>query len=154
MSDFQRFSGKQGDWFEETCVLALKLAGFEIADQRVAFHEIGIEIDIVGTNKKGISFYFECKGSMRGDRPGLERTDTVKKGLLSGYKLAEIGFSPFVMLTSHKPTEGRAAAMIHSTPRNILFDLLHPIEDHGRLCWLAYADDKLLEQELSKPLMV
>ena len=62
----------------------------------------------------GQTVYFEHKGSWRGKRPGMRRTDTVKKGLLTGFLLKAVGDeTPFCIMTSHLPQKGRALKMVN-----------------------------------------
>ncbi|MXV88611.1 MAG: hypothetical protein F4117_14505 [Acidimicrobiales bacterium] len=57
--------------------------------------------------------YFEYKGSFKGARPGMRRTDTAKKALLTGFLLRAIGDdTPYYVLTSHLPERGAAQRMI------------------------------------------
>jgi hypothetical protein len=74
---------------------------------------VGVEIDRVATSPGGREVWFEYKGSIQGRRPGLLRTDTMKKAIANGALLAAVKDHPrFVVLTSHKPTGGSARAML------------------------------------------
>ena len=62
--------------------------------------------------------WFEYKGSVQGARPGLLRTDTVKKAIANGALLAaETDRHPYVVLTSHLPDTGAGAAMLQTALR-------------------------------------
>lgn len=107
-AEFQARGGEQGRAFEELCRLVLRGAGFDVSDKRVVVSELGIEIDIAATNRCGVMLWFECKGSWAGRRPGLLRTDSVKKAVLSGL-LAHVApgdYPDLVILTSHMPKGG------------------------------------------------
>jgi hypothetical protein len=75
--------------------------------------EFGVEIDRVATSPGGTTVWFEYKGSIQGSRPGLLRTDTLKKAIANGALLrAHADPKPYVVLTSHLPTTGAGAAML------------------------------------------
>ncbi len=110
--DFQRAANVQGAEFETLANSFLESIGFELRGPKV-IHEIGCEIDQVVLAPNGQEVYFEHKGSWRGKRPGMRRTDTVKKGLLTGFLLKSVGIEiPFCIMTSHMPDSGRALRMI------------------------------------------
>ena len=86
--------------------------GFDLHG-RQKFAHIGCEVDDVAEAPNGELVYFEYKGSFKGQRPGMRRTDTVKKALLTGFLLRSIGDErPYYVLTSHLPTGGAAQRMI------------------------------------------
>lgn len=105
MSDFQRAAGDQGREFERQCRYILDLHHFAVTPGRLRL-EIGVEIDI-DASIDGRRYWFECKGSFLGDRPGTLRTDTMKKALSSAFLLHVsrdvFDWPPFVLLTSHLP---------------------------------------------------
>jgi hypothetical protein len=73
----------------------------------------GVEIDQVATSPSGAEVWFEYKGSVQGARPGLLRTDTLKKAIANGALL--VGHPdrcPYIVLTSHLPETGAGAAML------------------------------------------
>ena len=110
--DFQADSSRQGTAFEQQAKAYLGALGFELHD-RHKFADIGCEVDDVAEAPNGELVYFEYKGSFKGTRPGMRRTDTVKKALLTGFLLRSIGDdTPYYVLTSHLPTGGSALKMI------------------------------------------
>lgn len=114
MSDFQSSSGIQGRQFAEQCDQLLHHYGFELHG-RTVMREIGVEVDCVATSPRGGTVWFEYKGSVQGSRPGLLRTDTLKKAIANGALLAAVSDrSPYVVLTSHIPSTGSAAAMMET----------------------------------------
>lgn len=61
----------------------------------------------------GRTIWFEYKGSVQGSRPGLMRTDTLKKAIANGALLRALeDRPPFVVLTSHLPEAGAGLAML------------------------------------------
>lgn len=147
----QRLAVEQGKHFEQTCEMALKYAGFEIADRHVTFTNVGVEVDIIVTNRHNIAFYSTCKGSMRGTRPGVKRTDTLKKALCDVFLLSDYGWSPILLLTSHVPLTGNGRAMLNAVERSRLFDVLSPWRHGERLRWLANATEDMLRRDLYTP---
>lgn len=141
---FQHLSGEQGRWFEDTCRNALRWVGFELMDGRQAFPDIGVEVDIVATNRHGVSFFCSCKGSLRGNRPGLKRTDTVKKAIADVVLLHEFGIGPILLMASHLPNQGAAAAMLTTAQRIVPFEIIDPLQDFNRLLQLVDADEPKL----------
>lgn len=106
--DFQADSVRQGTAFEQQARAYLGALGF-VLHGRQKFTDIGCEVDDVAEAANGELVYFEYKGS----RPGMRRTDTVKKALLTGFLLRSIGDdTPYYVLTSHLPEGGAAQRMI------------------------------------------
>ena len=103
MTDFQRRASEVGALFHKQCVVFLKTEGFTIISENIRIKEIGVEVDILFTDGN-TEYYGECKGSVGGNRPGLRRTDTVKKAIANAYLLQHADTKrPFVLMTSHLP---------------------------------------------------
>lgn len=116
-SSFQASAGIQGRQFAEQCDTLLGHLGFELRGRRV-FAEVGVEIDQVAVSPGGRTVWFEYKGSVQGSRPGLRRTDTVKKAVANGALLHGLDErSPYVVITSHLPEAGAGAAMLETAVR-------------------------------------
>ena len=112
VTDFQASSGIQGRQFAEQCDQLLLHYGFAI-ESRLLLPSIGVEIDRVATSPNGRTIWFEYKGSVQGSRPGLMRTDTLKKAIANGALLAAVPERhPYVVLTSHLPEVLSGAAML------------------------------------------
>ena len=110
--DFQADAVRQGSAFERQAKAYLDALGFELHG-RQKFADIGCEVDDVVEASNGELVYFEYKGSFKGQRPGMRRTDTVNKALLTGFLLRSIGDdTPYYVLTSHLPEGGAAQRMI------------------------------------------
>lgn len=107
MNDFQTRSVVDGRRFEEAVEAVLRFAGWTIAERRAVVH--GVEVDLIAHHPQTRdAWLIECKGSRDGRRPGLKRTDTVKKAIASAALLRHRGESrPFLLVTSHLPTSGR-----------------------------------------------
>lgn len=109
---FQASSGIQGRQFAEQCDTLLAHLGYELRGRRV-LAAIGVEIDQEAVGPAGTVVWFEYKGSIQGNRPGLRRTDTVKKAVANGALLRALDdAAPYVVITSHLPDGGSAAAML------------------------------------------
>lgn len=109
---FQASAGIQGRQFADQCDTLLGHLGFELRGRRV-LAEVGVEVDQEAFGPGGTLVWFEYKGSVQGNRPGLRRTDTVKKAVANGALLAAVDdHAPYVVITSHLPASGAAAAML------------------------------------------
>ena len=90
MSLFQSAASLQGRQFADQCDLLLRNSGYEVGS-RVLVTTIGIEIDREAVSPTGRIIWFEYKGSVQGSRPGLLRTDTLKKAIANGALLKAMG---------------------------------------------------------------
>jgi hypothetical protein len=128
--NFQSRGVKQGATFETLCRQILGDYGFEcLAKQRIK--EVGIEIDVPAITSGGQEIWFNCKGSWYGNRPGLIRTDTLKKAITEGY-LCKTGIKdcpPLVVLTSHLPTTGVASLWLEAIRKGDIFEDVICISD-------------------------
>ena len=136
---FQALASRQGREFVDEGIKLAARVGFEVRDQRVVFPECGVEVDLILENPQGIAFFAECKGSFR-DRPGLQRTDTLKKAIANMVLLDACGIGPLMVLTSHRPADGVGVAMLRIAQRVAPFEVIVPRDDYRRLSRLAQAD--------------
>lgn len=140
---FQRRATEVGAAFETLSAPALTGAGFDILDWHYYIGQIGIQVDFRCRNKKGVEFLIECKGSLHGTRPGLERTDTTKKALCNAFLVRHAGLGPFLLLTSHLPQpDSDSFRMLQAAGRETVLDVIavHDKAQMKRLEWLARAD--------------
>jgi hypothetical protein len=127
--NFKGGAKEQGDEFERECLRALLYAGFQISDLKLNI-DTGAEIDLVAENLQGISFAIECKGSLQGSRPGLKRTDTVRKAICNAYLLSVSPefcdrFPPLLVMRSHEPDGGVGRDALDATIRNgVILDVV------------------------------
>lgn len=111
---FQASAGIQGRQFAEQCDTLLTHLGFELLGRRV-LTDVGVEIDQEAVGPTGVPVWFEYKGSIQGHRPGLRRTDTLKKAIANGALLRAVpDAAPYVVITSHLPEAGSGAAMLRN----------------------------------------
>jgi hypothetical protein len=114
---FQASAGIQGRQFAEQCDTLLSHLGYELKGRRV-MTEVGVEIDQEAVSPNGRLVWFEYKGSVQGSRPGLRRTDTLKKAIANGALLRSLADpAPYVVITSHLPEAGSGAAMLKAAMR-------------------------------------
>lgn len=144
--NFQGLAVQQGREFADECIRLATRVGFAVRDQRVVFPECGVEVDLVIENPQGIAFFVECKGSFR-DRPGLQRTDTLKKAICNMVLLDACGVGPLMVLTSHRPADGVGVAMLRVAQRVVPFEVVVPRDDYRRLIRLAVATESDLAGE-------
>lgn len=114
---FQASAGIQGRQFAEQCDTLLTHLGYQLKGRRV-LAEVGVEIDQEALSPSGRLVWFEYKGSVQGSRPGLRRTDTLKKAIANGALLRSLADpAPYVVITSHLPEAGSGAAMLKAAMR-------------------------------------
>src|SRR5438067_12052457 len=117
VSLFQSSASLQGRQFADQCDLLLRTSGYEVG-ARVLVTAVGIEIDREAVSPSGRIVWFEYKGSVQGSRPGLLRTDTLKKAIASAALLKALADRPpFVVLTSHLPEAGAGLATLAAAGR-------------------------------------
>jgi hypothetical protein len=135
--DFQRAASEQGHRFAVDCDELLKREGFELRGS-ANLTDIGVEIDQVAVSgRTGREIWFEYKGSVQGSRPGLMRTDTLKKAIANGALLNGLGERPpYVVLASHTPERGAGLAMLETAKQLGYFHdvvCLYNVTDTARL---------------------
>lgn len=112
MTNFQASGVVQGKQFADQCDQLLRHLGFTLQGKK-NLKSLGVEIDQVALSPAGAEVWFEYKGSVQGSRPGLMRTDTLKKAVANGALLKASGDeTPYVVLTSHIPGAGAGKAML------------------------------------------
>lgn len=143
-NDHQRLAVAQGGWFHTECIRSLTIAGFEISDQEINIPAIGIRLDAITNNAHGIAMPWEFKGSWNGIRPGLRRTDTLKKAIANGYLLSRWEdknmMTPMLVMTTHLPEDGSGTAMVNAVERTIVMAFVDS-RDTRMLTWLCRATE-------------
>ncbi len=147
--NFQSMAVEQGAAFHKECLRSLKYAGFEIADTEIRVEDVGIRLDAITNNRRGVAFAWEFKGSWQGSRPGLRRSDSALKMLAQGalLSISEFGrhLPPLFVMTSHFPTTPDVIAMVDASIRGgWIFEVIDS-RDGKRLQWFANATDEELE---------
>ena len=121
--DFQRRASPIGKAFATWCEVTLQSIGF-ILQGKTVIKEAGVEIDQVAKNRNGESLYFQFKGSSKPPRPGMQRSDTVKKALCDAFLLDKLGIGPYIVITSHKPKSGSSSEKMIQVAQDVLFDVI------------------------------
>lgn len=104
-ADFQALGVEQGRNFEAAAESILIAFGWSIVERHAVV--TGVEIDIVADDPDGVQWWIECKGSHRGDVPGLRRGDTAKKAVATAWYLSlQPDARPYMLMTSHAPKPG------------------------------------------------
>ena len=98
-------ASKQGKVFEDACRALLTAQRHQVSEKPFRVEALGIEIDAEVVTRRGTTYWAEFKGSWQGKRPGLQRTDTVKKALANGFLVATAPtqYPSVIILTSHLP---------------------------------------------------
>lgn len=116
-ASFQSTSSAQGRQFAQQCDALLATYGFSL-EGAAKIADIGVEVDQVATSSRGQLVWFEYKGSIQGTRPGLLRTDTLKKAIANGALITSIAeHPPYIVLTSHLPNAGAGLEMLETAVR-------------------------------------
>ena len=121
--DFQSRASKIGKAFSTWCEITLESIGF-ILHGKKTLRNTGVEVDQIVTNQNGQNIFFEFKGSSKPPRPGLQRTDTVKKAICNAFLLDKLGLGPYILITSHKPNAGTSSAHMMALAEDVLFDVI------------------------------
>jgi hypothetical protein len=99
--------------FVAQCDLLLRATGFDLGPGPFVVPGTGVPVDREATSPSGRTIWFAYKGSLRGVRPGLRRTDAVKQAIAHGALLRDAEpRCPYVVLTSHVPGSGLGPAML------------------------------------------
>lgn len=151
--NFQSRSTKIGREFREECKKLLESLGFVFNGEQVPIEDYGVEIELIYNNKHDISLFFEAAGTIEYEpaspRPGLERTDTVKKIIGNAYLVHLSTGTPTIVLTSHPPDADKASRkMLEKVPREVIFDVINIYnkEDIKKLKLYLISDSDDLEQ--------
>jgi hypothetical protein len=126
---FQKRSTEIGAGFREECQQLLESLGFEFTRKYESIEEYGVQIELIYHNNNGIALFFEVAGTSEEEptstRPGLERTDTVKKIIGTACLVKKCTDRPIIVLTSHLPNpELSSAKMLNSAGRDTIFDVI------------------------------
>jgi hypothetical protein len=117
ISSFQSAASAQGRRFALQCDGLLTGYGYAL-NGCVKVPRIGVEVDQAATSPNGRPVWFEYKGSVQGARPGLLRTDTLKKAIANGALIASLAeHPPYIVLTSHLPAGGAGREMLEASIR-------------------------------------
>lgn len=121
---FQGRGRREGSEFDQVALDYLESAGGVITDRGGKIAGIPIDGLVRGTNSK--VFCILAHGNIDdGPRPGLRRTDTVRKAGDTAFLLADVPHTPpLLVVTSHLPTQGRQAALLLSRHRRVIFDVV------------------------------
>lgn len=129
---FQGRGAREGAEFDELALAYLESAGATISQRGGKL--AGISIDALVRGANGKVFCVLAHGNIDdGRRPGLRRTDTVRKAGDTAFLLAEDPYTPpLLVVTSHLPvSDGRShqAALLLSRHRRVIFDVLATTDD-------------------------
>jgi len=129
---FQGRGAREGAEFDELALAYLESAGATISQRGGKL--AGISIDALVRGANGKVFCVLAHGNIDdGRRPGLRRTDTVRKAGDTAFLLAEDPYTPpLLVVTSHLPvSEGRShqAALLLSRHRRVIFDVVATTDD-------------------------
>jgi hypothetical protein len=88
------------------------------------------KVPIFPTLHEDIALFFEATGTIEDEpvstRPGLERTDTVKKIIATAFLTLKATGNPIIVLTSHSPDpELSSGKMLNMAGRDVILDVIN-----------------------------
>ncbi len=138
---------REGQQAKEIAALLLTESGFSDLRTNVKRTDLGVELNVVATDRTGAEWIFEVSGSFTSARSGLARTDTLWKALGKAAVLqAGDDPRPLVLLTTDLPAKGSAGAKALRAvtgPTGSVRDViaLFDADDQGRLATYATGGD-------------
>ncbi len=115
-----------GHLFDEIAIDYLSAAGAHLVAGGLRVDEVHVDAIVRGT-VNGVSFWVNAHGVLdrEGNQPGLQRTDTVLKAIGTAYILGQkIDRLPIILITSHLPAHGSAAARQLAAVGSLFFDVV------------------------------
>lgn len=109
----QALSSKQGRVFKDQALKTIQDMEWRITRTKFAPVENFPEVDFEAIDPYDRRWWFHARGSWRGSRPGLIRSDTTRKLLSVIYDLSPVARNLGVLqgvVTSHMPEEGAAGS--------------------------------------------
>ncbi|MDO8392466.1 MAG: hypothetical protein Q7V57_18485 [Actinomycetota bacterium] len=117
---------REGNEFDQLAFEYVKGAGATIAATGLRIDgQVTVDARLVGAN--GQSFWMLGHGNLddTGDKPGLQRTDTVLKTIGAAYILSrKLDRLPVLLVTSHLPKPTSAAGRQLSAAASLFFDVI------------------------------
>ena len=117
---------REGNEFDQLAFEYVKSAGATIAATGLRIEgQVTVDARLVGANGK--SFWMLGHGNLDdiGDKPGLQRTDTVLKTIGAAYILSrKVDHLPVLLVTSHLPKPTSAAGRQLSAAADLFFDVI------------------------------
>lgn len=125
LESFQARSSHQGRLIHQTAWDLLDAAGFSLETEHYELKAVGVEINLVVRDQRGNKWFCEVTGAYGSKRPGLDRTDTVRKIAGSAQILARWRFTPFLIITTSLPRPGyRGDRMLRACGPEVIFDVI------------------------------
>jgi hypothetical protein len=142
ITDYQARAAKTGSMFEYAFWYLIKKHGVELdTDFEIpkACMMAGGKLDFGLIHKGNPICGIEAKGSAENvsTRPGLKRTDTVKKAIAQAYQFKRIFPKvPFFVITNVLPTSGNAKCMVDLAEGDII-DKVVDVTNDAHLSWFV-----------------
>jgi site-specific DNA-methyltransferase (adenine-specific) len=138
--DFQRRASREGKAAQALARARLVEAGFQDIRPNQKVDRLGVTMNFVAHDARGVAWYFDVSGAFTTTRGGLLRTDTVWKSLGRAHVMAQNEKGPVVFLTSHLPKSGTEGfrALKSAGPR-AFFDAVEMLSSDGMVRLRRYA---------------
>jgi len=130
-TNFQSDASRSGAIYETHVADLLTLNGWHVVNRNVTYPDVGVTIDILGATPNGVPFAGECKAGITGrDRPGLSRTDSLKKAIADAWLMSlRDDPLPYVVFTNATPTDGTGVAMLAAARQHLFAAVVNPGAD-------------------------
>jgi site-specific DNA-methyltransferase (adenine-specific) len=144
-TDFQARGVREGRQAKEIARRLLEACGFDDVREDVKPPRLGIELNLVATDKQGHDWAFDVSGAFTSTRAGLKRTDTLWKALGKAAVLhSSLQTMPLVLLTTDAPVKGSAGDQaLHQMlgPGKPIVGLVELLDAEGQQRLRAWADE-------------
>jgi len=123
--------------------LILDHSGFTDVEADLRFPALGVEVDFLARDARGMDWAFEVSGGFTSGRAGLKRADTLWRALAKAAVLHQAQpTTPLVLLTTGTPAKGSTAAAALDAvrgPGRAVHDVVELLSAEGRARLAAYA---------------
>lgn len=131
--DFQARATAEGKAALAIAERVLSRAGFTITARASRLPRLGLAIDFVATDKRGVSWYFDVSGAFTTTRGGLLKAETLWRSLGRAHVLVNNHKTPVVFLTSHLPRPGSEGDVaLRAAGMSAFFDAVEMLADDGQ----------------------
>ena len=141
--DFQARAVREGRQARDVAKAILEQCGFRDLKTAVKVPGIGIELNIIATDKTGGTWAFDVSGAFTSNRAGLKRTDTVWKALGKAAVLQTLDRPyPLILLTTDAPAKGSAGSRALASVTghtSAIFDVVEMLDGAGQERLREYA---------------
>ncbi len=133
-------AGSEGKTAQALAEDLLVEAGFVVTGRNASLRGTGATIAYIALDRKGAQWYFDVSGAFTTTKGGLHRTGTVWSSIGRAGVLAQKGYGPVVLLSSHlpnRPSKGDTA--LRAAGPRVVFDVVEMLSAEGLARLRRYA---------------